>query len=117
MAVPTISMSARGPSNAGRSHKVHLKNRPSAQTFAKKQVCCSSFSLDLLLWLAQHQGKLVRAAKAFAVSASSWCSLSLEHIKGSPRDLSFITGNQGWAAVPALELPTSQESSRQEMAI
>lgn len=117
MAVPTISMSACGPSNAGRSHKVHLKNRPSAQTSAKKKVCYSSFSLDLLLWLAQHRGKLVRAAKAFAVSASSWCSLSLEHIKGSPRDLPFITGNQGRAAVPALELPTSQERSRQEMAI
>lgn len=44
---------------AGRSHKVHPKNRPSAQTFAKKQVSYSRLSLTLLLWLAQHQMKLL----------------------------------------------------------
>lgn len=60
-------MSAWGPSDAGRAHKVHLKTRPSAQMFAKKQVYYSRLSLDLLLWLAQHQGKLVRATKVFAI--------------------------------------------------
>jgi len=44
---------------AGRSHKVHPENGPSAQTFAKKQVCYSTLSLNLLLWLAQHQVKLL----------------------------------------------------------
>lgn len=82
-----------------------MKYRPSVQTFAKNEVYYRRLSLDLLLWLAHNQGKLVRSAKVFAVSTSSWYSLSLKHITRSHRGLPFMTRSQGWVAVPALELP------------
>lgn len=52
---------------AGRSRKARSENGPSAQTVAKEWLRYTMLSLHLLLLLAQHQGKLLRAIKELPV--------------------------------------------------